>query len=82
MRNILNQSRDIVVKIDTGQIARSVKPFMVGHQVEGMDTMTKPLDSFLEQHIKTGTIGSAEKDILPTVPTEDHMIDITIARPC
>lgn len=50
---------------------------VVGHQAEGVEAMPKTVHSFPEQMIEAGTISNAEKNILPTVATENDVIDCT-----
>lgn len=47
---------------------------VIGHQAEGMDAVTEPLYPFLEKEIKAVTVIVFEEDILPGVPTQDHVI--------
>ncbi len=48
---------------------------MVSHEAECVDTVPEPLYTLLQEKVETVTVVIIEKDPLPIVAAEDHVID-------
>jgi hypothetical protein len=48
---------------------------VIRHQAKRMNTITVPLDPFLEQQVEAISVGIIIKDVLPGVSTQYHMVE-------